>query len=311
MAVKIVNYLQSRITDVGGIAAGDTEVSITAGDGAKILADIPDIGSPDWTYAWFKDDAGNREPVKITGIATDLLTIVRGIDSRYPARAWAQNDVVHFSLCLNIFEDLYGDAIATAAAALSAHAADTHHIAVGTVMIFGQNSAPVGWTRKSNWTDNAMLCYAASGNIASGGSANPQSSHLHTGPLHSHVGAAHQHTISHVHATASTTLTSAQSGRPAFDINVLATSVTNEMEGGGVSGGYIRTAGNGGGGAYVYSTPAVNASAGHDHGNTGAASVSLSGSGGSTNTGDSAAANTGANAAPIYQEVIAATKDAY
>jgi len=61
--------------------------------------------------------------------------------------------------------------------------------APGTVMLFGQNSAPLGWTRKSNWQDNAMLCYAASGNIGSGGSANPQSAHNHSGgtiPNHSH-----------------------------------------------------------------------------------------------------------------------------
>ncbi len=49
----------------------------------------------------------------------------------------------------------------------------------GTIMLFGQNSAPTGWTRKTNWQNNAMLCYAASGNIASGGAVNPQSVHAH------------------------------------------------------------------------------------------------------------------------------------
>lgn len=57
--------------------------------------------------------------------------------------------------------------------------------APGTVMLFGQNSAPLGWTRKINWQDNAMLCYAATGNIGSGGSQNPQT-HTHTGPAHTH-----------------------------------------------------------------------------------------------------------------------------
>jgi len=61
----------------------------------------------------------------------------------------------------------------------------------GTIMLFGQNSAPIGWTRKADWQDNAMLCYAASENIGSGGSVNPQSAHTHgagsyKGPSHTH-----------------------------------------------------------------------------------------------------------------------------
>ena len=51
----------------------------------------------------------------------------------------------------------------------------------GTIMLFGQNSAPTGWTRKADWQDNAMLCFAATGNIGSGGSVNPQSAHTHSG----------------------------------------------------------------------------------------------------------------------------------
>jgi len=69
----------------------------------------------------------------------------------------------------------------------------------GTVMLFGQNSAPLGWTRKANWQDNAMLCYAASGNIGSGGSYNPQSEqHTHTTGDHAltiNEMPAHTHTI--------------------------------------------------------------------------------------------------------------------
>ena len=49
----------------------------------------------------------------------------------------------------------------------------------GTIMLFGQNSAPIGWTRKTNWVNNSMLCVASTGDIASGGSANPQSGHTH------------------------------------------------------------------------------------------------------------------------------------
>jgi hypothetical protein len=57
---------------------------------------------------------------------------------------------------------------------------------VGTVMTFGQNSAPSGWTRLTTGdtiydaaVDNAMFCFAKTGNIAQGGAANPQSQHLH------------------------------------------------------------------------------------------------------------------------------------
>ena len=49
-----------------------------------------------------------------------------------------------------------------------------------TVMLFGQNSPPAGWTRKGDWQDNAMLCYASAGNIGSGGGVNPQSTHSHS-----------------------------------------------------------------------------------------------------------------------------------
>jgi len=47
------------------------------------------------------------------------------------------------------------------------------------IAAFGQNSAPTGWTRKDDWQDNAMLCYAATGDIGSGGAANPQGAHSH------------------------------------------------------------------------------------------------------------------------------------
>lgn len=56
----------------------------------------------------------------------------------------------------------------------------------GTVMLFGQNAAPTGWTRKADWTDNSMLVYAASGDIAAGGSVSVKNRHTHTGPSHTH-----------------------------------------------------------------------------------------------------------------------------
>jgi len=70
-----------------------------------------------------------------------------------------------------------------------------HLIVTGTIMLFGQNAAPTGWTRKADWQDNAMICYASAGNIGSGGSVNPQSTHTHTGPSHQHTGPSHTHSI--------------------------------------------------------------------------------------------------------------------
>lgn len=64
-----------------------------------------------------------------------------------------------------------------------------------TVATFGQNAAPTGWTRLTTGdtiydaaADNAMFCYAKTGNIAQGGSANPQSAHTHGLPASGNVG---------------------------------------------------------------------------------------------------------------------------
>ena len=48
----------------------------------------------------------------------------------------------------------------------------------GTIYFFGQTAAPTGWTKKVDWQDNAMLCYAT-GAIGSGGAVNPQDAHSH------------------------------------------------------------------------------------------------------------------------------------
>ncbi|BBO74385.1 hypothetical protein DSCW_18020 [Desulfosarcina widdelii] len=61
-------------------------------------------------------------------------------------------------------------------------------IEAGTcIAAFGQNTAPTGWTRKDDWQDNAMLCYAATGDIGSGGDINPQAGHSHDLNDHRHT----------------------------------------------------------------------------------------------------------------------------
>jgi hypothetical protein len=56
----------------------------------------------------------------------------------------------------------------------------------GVIALFGNATAPTGWTKKTDWQDSAMLCYTT-GTPASGGSANPQSPHDHVIPPHDHA----------------------------------------------------------------------------------------------------------------------------
>jgi hypothetical protein len=127
----------------------------------------------------------------------------------------------------------------------------------GTVMLFGQSVAPTGWTRKIDWQDNAMICYAATGSIGSGGGISPQSTHTHTGGSHALTEAelpSHRHTVY----------------------------LSNEGSGG--SGGGPSPPANGSDVTDSY-TGYIGSGSSHSHGAT------------------------GANTAPYYQEVIAATKD--
>ena len=79
----------------------------------------------------------------------------------------------------------------------------------GFTMLAVQNTAPTGWTRKTLLCeDNAMFCYAKTGNTTYGGSFNPQSthnhniaSHTHSVVNHSHSMAVHSHTVNdHSHS---------------------------------------------------------------------------------------------------------------
>ena len=162
-----------------------------------------------------------------------------------------------------------GDAITLTAAEIN-----RAPIPAATVMLFGQNSAPTGWTRKADWQDGAMLCYAASGDPAAAGDTDPRATHTHGTGDYSITEA---ELPAHYHLVAS-------------------------------SGGYTGGIGNSNRIAYL-----VNYGASYQNytlgGTTAAANVGRSssvGSGTAHNHGD-----TDASGAPYYQEVIAATKDAY
>lgn len=174
----------------------------------------------------------------------------------------------------------------------------------GTEMVFIQNSAPTGWTRNTARQDNAMLCHAASGNIGSGGSVNPQSTHTHSGPSHTHSfnGGSHTHSgPSHAHSTSGHTLTISE--MPAHTHSV--TGYSNSASGNyfrhssGTSSGASLTVGSKGGGGS------------HTHGNTGSGGTGATGGAtvsGTTGSGGTGA--TGANTAPYYLETISCTRDA-
>jgi hypothetical protein len=171
-------------------------------------------------------------------------------------------------------------------------------IPAGSIMLFGNAAAPTGWTRKADWADNAMLCYAAAGNPVAGGAVNPQSAHSHVAPSHVHSGPSHVHSVpAHTHVTGSMTLTESQMPphRHSMDFE------PERMEGG--DGAY--RAGTG----YVDYTNYTGGGASHNHGSTAMQANANTGAGGDVNTGAAGEAATTVSAAPLYQEVIAATKD--
>jgi hypothetical protein len=78
---------------------------------------------------------------------------------------------------------------AAASFAVDSLADGTTGFASTTTQPFYQNSAPTGWTRNAALTNNSMFCYAATGNPATGGSVDPQSTHTH----------AYTEVVNHVH----------------------------------------------------------------------------------------------------------------
>lgn len=72
----------------------------------------------------------------------------------------------------------------------------------GVTMLAVQNTAPIGWARKTLLCeDNAMFCYAKTGNTTYGGSVNPQSTHNHDIAGHTHGVVNHSHSIAvHSHS---------------------------------------------------------------------------------------------------------------
>jgi hypothetical protein len=154
----------------------------------------------------------------------------------------------------------------------------------GTEMLFVQNSAPTGWTRNTARQDNAMLCHAATGDIATGGSVNPQSTHTHTGPAHTHAGPSHAHAgSSHTHSYGT--------------LSGYATLVDASGPGAWPAGGtlYANTS--------LYPAVTLNAGA------TGSGGTGNTGAGGTGATSSGGTGATGANTAPYFLETISCLRD--
>lgn len=288
--IKFTNFGTSTIANAGGILAGDLSLDVAAGEGAL----FPALGAGEYFYCVLVDGAGNREVIKVTARAVDTFTITRAQDGT-AARAFALGDLVELRLNKGAMDDIitYIEGIPTdtdftkdedAMTSDSAtHLATQQSIkayvdvtlgapATTDIIGFCQNAAPTGWTRKTDRQDNAMICLAATGNPAAAGGVNPQSTHTHTGPSHTHAGG----TLAF---------------RLAQDAAVGSRAVGNAV---GTFGAVNpQLAADGGGGAVDRYTAHVVTD-------------------GSTTSGASAAGGTGAtgaNTAPYSQEVIEATKD--
>ena len=228
---------------------------------------------------------------------------------------------------------------------------DARFIPVGTKMWFYQNTAPTGWVIDSTPADAILAvkggsaAYNVNGGMAAGTWTHPTHthtgpSHTHTGPSHTHTGPSHAHSIlththtfsagAHTHTTGSLTLTAAQSGVPAHNhtfYSQVASMVLNQAP------GPYNIPGAGTVEAYQVTTSSFAGSAAsesHNHGATGAATVSGTTSGSNTEntgtegtgttsasgTGDTGAAGTGATGAsstantwrPLAQVGIICTK---
>ncbi len=171
----------------------------------------------------------------------------------------------------------------------------------GSKMWFYQNVAPSGWVLDATPADALLAVRGGSGAYSGDGGTQAgtwtQPGHTHTGPSHTHTfsGAG-----SHTHTTGDVTLTAAQSGVPAHDHTFYAQVVDLIL--GDDPTIHWNTPGAGTSRAYrVTTSPFAGraASQAHNHGATGAATVS--GTTGSSGTGATGSSGTAATWRPLAQ----------
>lgn len=183
-----------------------------------------------------------------------------------------------------------------------------------TSMIFNQASAPTGWTKKSDWAANASIIVGNT--YGSGGSDSPTSwetaigvaahaAHTHTGPSHTHTGPSHAHTVTVNNHTLTINEIPSHTHQERACASGIGSANQPLLTSAGLTGSDVATntatASTGGGGGHNH----TGSSSAGGNGNTGAGGNGNTGSGGPTTH-----TMTQDTYAPIYQTMIAASKDA-
>jgi len=153
-----------------------TTLSVATGMGDRFPAVS---GGDDFFLLTLQNAANDIEIVKVTArtIGSDSLTIVRGQDGT-AARSWSIGDIVELRVTAAGLsqmatqsdpETLTNKTISTGSTwAGDPIGGDYGGIPAGTVMLFAQTTAPVGWTKQTTHNDKALR--VVSGTAGSGGS---------------------------------------------------------------------------------------------------------------------------------------------
>ncbi len=101
--IQWTNNATSVIADVGGISAGATSLSVTAGHGDR----FPAVASPHYFMVTLVDSSGNREIVKVTARTTssNTMTIERAQEGT-SARVFAAGSLVELRVTKNALDYL-------------------------------------------------------------------------------------------------------------------------------------------------------------------------------------------------------------
>lgn len=99
MGIKVTNNAFGTLN--AGIGASDTVLVLEAGQGVR----FPALTPGDYFYATLIDTSNNLEIVRVTGRATDTLTVVRGQDGT-TARAYNVNDRLELRPVAALFNEM-------------------------------------------------------------------------------------------------------------------------------------------------------------------------------------------------------------
>lgn len=106
--IKFTNFAHSLLAV--GIGPGDITISVAGGHGAR----FPALGAGEYFYATLEDASNNREIVKVTARATDVLTVVRAQDNT-SALSWNAGDTIALRLNAAAITDFIDTVLSTVA----------------------------------------------------------------------------------------------------------------------------------------------------------------------------------------------------